>query len=82
MQEAQFNVQKSMPKVAKQLRAAAINRNAKTALFLGIASSGAIISAPALAVTALGSFASLYAWDYFQKKKLERTSNHPQNLNK
>ena len=59
-----------MPLIAKKLRATAVTRNAKTALFLGIASSGAIISAPALAVTAVGSVASLYAWDYLQKKKI------------
>jgi len=69
MQENQFHLKKSMPIVAEKLRTAAVKRNAKTALFLGIASSGAIISAPALAVTAVGSFASLYAWGYIQKRK-------------
>ena len=69
MDNTGFNLQESMPRVAKSLRTAAIRRNAKTALFLGIASSGAIISAPALAVTAVGSFATLYAWDYFQNKR-------------
>ena len=57
-----------MNRINQSLRTAAVKRNAKTALFLGIASSGAIISTPVLAVTAMGSLAGLYAWDYFQKK--------------
>jgi hypothetical protein len=55
-------------RINKSLRHAAIRRNAKTALFLGIASSGAIVSMPALAVTAMGSLASLYIWDFYHKK--------------
>ena len=57
-----MNIKETYPKVTKSLRAASIKRNAKTALFLGVASSGAIVSAPALAVTAVGSFAALYLW--------------------
>ena len=57
-----------MNRINQSLRTAAVTRNAKTALFLGIAASGAIVSTPVLAVTAMGSLAGLYAWDYFQKK--------------
>ena len=68
MDNTSLNIKESFPQVAKAFRAAAIKRNAKTALFLGIASSGAIISAPALAVTVVGSFTGLYLWDLTQKK--------------
>ena len=57
-----------MNRINQSLRTAAVTRNAKTALFLGIAASGAIVSTSVLAVTAMGSLAGLYAWDYFQKK--------------
>lgn len=57
-----------MNRINQSLRTAAVKRNAKTALFLGVAASGAIVSTPLLAVTAMGSLAGLYAWDYFQKK--------------
>ena len=57
-----------MNRINQSLRLAAVKRNAKTALFLGVAASGAIVSTPVLAVTAMGSLAGLYAWDYFQKK--------------
>ena len=57
-----------MNRINQSLRTAAVKRNAKTALFLGVAASGAIVSTPVLAVTAVGSLAGLYAWDYFQKK--------------
>ena len=45
-----------------------IRRNAKTAVFLGIASSGAFISAPALALTLIGSFSGLYLWELAERK--------------
>lgn len=63
-----LNAKGSLPKIAKKLRTDAIKRNAKTALFLGIASSGAIISAPVLAATFVGSFTGLFLWDLTQKK--------------
>ena len=62
-----------MKRINQSLRTAAVTRNAKTALFLGIAASGAIVSSSVLAVTAMGSLAGLYAWDYLQKK---RSINH------
>lgn len=55
-------------RINQSLRNAAVKRNAKTALFLGVAASGAIVSTPALAITAMGSLAGLYVWDHFQKK--------------
>ncbi len=58
----------SIDRINQALRTAAIKRNAKTALFLGVAASGSIISIPALAVTAFGSLAGLYLWGHFQKK--------------
>ena len=57
-----------MNRINQSLRTAAVKRNAKTALFLGVAASGAIVSTPVLAVTAMGSLAGLYAWDYIQKR--------------
>ena len=57
-----------MDRINKSLRAASAKRNAKTALFLCVAASGAIVSTPALALTAMGSLAGLYAWDHFQEK--------------
>ena len=57
-----------MQRIHQSLRNAAVKRNAKTALFLGMAASGAIVSTPALAITAMGSIAGLYVWDHFQKK--------------
>ena len=57
-----------MQRINQSLRNAAIKRNAKTALFLGVAASGAIVSTPALAITAMGSLAGIYVWDHFQKK--------------
>lgn len=61
---------KSTPieRINQSLRTAAVKRNAKTALFLGVAASGAIVSTPVLAVTAMGSLAGLYVWDHLQKK--------------
>ena len=55
-------------RINHSLRTAAVKRNAKTALFLGVAASGAIVSTPVLAVTAMGSLAGLYVWDHLQKK--------------
>ena len=55
-------------RINQSLRTAAVKRNAKTALFLGVAASGAIVSTPVLAVTAMGSLAGLYVWDHLQKK--------------
>ena len=55
-------------RINHSLRIAAVKRNAKTALFLGVAVSGAIVSTPVLAVTAMGSLAGLYVWDHLQKK--------------
>ena len=49
-----------LQRIRNALRKGAIDRNAKTALALGVAMSGAIISAPALAVTATTAMASLY----------------------
>jgi len=57
-----------MQRINQSLRNAAVKRNAKTALFLGVAASGAIVSTPALAITAMGSLTGLYIWDHFQKK--------------
>ena len=57
-----------MQRINQSLRNAAVKRNAKTALLLGVAASGAIVSTPALAITAMGSLAGLYVWDHFQKK--------------
>ena len=57
-----------MQRINQSLRNAAVKRNAKTVLFLGVAASGAIVSTPALAITAMGSLAGLYVWDHFQKK--------------
>ena len=57
-----------MQRINQSLRNAAVKRNAKTALFLGVAASGAIVGTPALAITAMGSIAGLYVWDHFQKK--------------
>ena len=62
MRNSPMNIKETHPQAANRLRAAAIRRNAKTALFLGLASSGAIVSAPALAVTVVGSFTGLYIW--------------------
>ena len=58
----------TMDRINQSLRTAAVKRNAKTALFLGVAASGAIVSTTALAVTAFGSLAGLYFWGHFQKK--------------
>ena len=55
-------------RINHSLRTAAVKRNAKTALFLGVAASGAIVSTPVLAITAMGSLAGLYVWDHLQKK--------------
>ncbi|MDA7501449.1 hypothetical protein N8478_00815 [bacterium] len=55
-------------RINHSLRTAAVKRNAKTALFLGVAASGAIVSTPVLAVTAMGSLAGLYVWDHLQKR--------------
>ena len=57
-----------MQRINQSLRNAAVKRNAKTALFLGVAASGAIVSTPALAISAMGSLAGLYVWDHFHKK--------------
>ena len=57
-----------MKRINQSLRSASVKRNAKTALFLGVAASGAIVSTSVLAVTAMGSLAGLYAWDYIQKR--------------
>ena len=57
-----------MQRINQSHRNAAVKRNAKTAVFLGVAASGAIVSTPALAITAMGSLAGLYVWDHFQKK--------------
>jgi hypothetical protein len=67
-QELLLMKNEAIERINKSLRYASIKRNAKTALFLGIASSGAIISMPALAVTAMGSLAGLYIWDHYQKR--------------
>ena len=67
MNNAMTDFQDSMPKVAQTLRSKAIKRNARTALFLGIASSGAVVSTPALVVTFFGSLLTMYAWKQVKK---------------
>ena len=62
---------KSFDRIKCALRRGAIARNAKTALVLGAAMSGAIISLPALAVTTTGALAGLY-YLKFRKKKTDK----------
>lgn len=63
-----------LQRIKAALRRGAIDRNAKTALALGLAMSGAIISLPALAVTTAGTMTALYAAKLC-KKQSERKEN-------
>jgi len=60
-----------LQRIKKALRKGAIDRNAKTALALGAAMSGAIISLPALAVTTTGALAGLCLMNYRKQKRDE-----------
>ena len=62
---------KSLDRIKRALRKGAIDRNAKTALALGAAMSGAVISLPALAVTTTGALAGLCYLKY-RKKKIDK----------
>ena len=58
-----------LQRIKNVLRKGAIDRNAKTALALGVAMSGAIISVPALAVTATTAMAGLYVLKWRKQMK-------------
>ena len=60
---------KSLDRIRRALRKGAIDRNAKTALALGAAMSGAIISLPALAITTTGTLTGLYVLRCRKKRK-------------
>jgi len=58
-----------LQRINQALRKAAIGRNAKTALALSAALSGAIISLPALAVTTTGALAGLCLIKHRKQKR-------------
>ena len=66
-------VDADLQRIKKALRKGAIDRNAKTALALGVAMSGAIISLPALSVTTIGALAGLCLIKYRKQKRDEVT---------
>lgn len=62
---------KSFDRIKRALRKGAVDRNAKTALALGAAMSGAVVSLPALAVTTTGVLVGLCYVKFRKKKKYE-----------
>lgn len=67
--------EENLLRIKKALRKGAIDRNAKTALALGLAMSGAIISLPVLAATTSTTLMGLYLLKC-RKKTLTKKQNN------